>query len=216
MRTISKCPEPPSLTTFRKSNQGDYDDYPDKPALRTTLVAEQGGLCCYCMGRIRDNPAAMKIEHWRSQSQHDADQLQYWNMLGACRGNMGQPPSKQHCDTRKGSRDLSWNPANPRHHVETRIGYDTDGWICSHEDTFDAELNQVLNLNLPVLRNHRRGVLDAIIEWWRAERAKRRGHVPRLTIEHERDRWADPTPELRPFCQVVVWWLELRLTKMRP
>ena len=213
MRTISKVPEPPSLTTFRKSHQGNFDDYPHKPALRTVLVDEQGGLCCYCMGRIRDDPTT-KIEHWRSRTRHRSLQLAYWNLLAACPGGMGQPPSKQHCDTRKGSKTLSWNPANSHHHVETRLYYDSDGRIRSHEPVFDAELNQVLNLNLPVLRNHRRGTLDAIIQWWRTEKARRRSAVPRLRFQRERDRWADSTPGLRPYCQVVVWWLDRRLANM--
>ena len=64
MKAITKGPEPPSLTTHRLTRHGDYDNYPDKDTLRHSLSAEQRGLCCYCMGRIRPDANSMKIEHW--------------------------------------------------------------------------------------------------------------------------------------------------------
>ena len=75
----------------------------------------------------------MKIEHWRCRSRFPELDLQYRNLLGACRGNMGQPVRLQHCDTRKGEAELKWNPADPVHHIETRIRYETDGSIRSED-----------------------------------------------------------------------------------
>ena len=117
LRTITKGPEPRSLTAHRLGTHCDYDNYGDKAALRRVLVTEQRGLCCYCMGRIRDDAASMKIEHWRCQAHHSVEQLQYRNLLGACLGGSGQPPCRQHCDTRKGDRDLRWNPGNRLPHA---------------------------------------------------------------------------------------------------
>jgi len=51
----------------------------------------------------------MKIEHWHSQDRYEAEQLDYGNLLGACMGNEGKAHWDQHCDTRKGDRDLSRN-----------------------------------------------------------------------------------------------------------
>ena len=42
---------------------------------------------------------------------------------------MGSRAHLQHCDTRKGDRDLQWNPADPAHHIETRVRYELDGSI---------------------------------------------------------------------------------------
>ena len=79
----------------------------------------------------------MKIEHWQCQARYPAEQLNYRNLLGACLGGDGQPPHLQHCDTRKGDRDLQWNPADPAHHIETRVRYELDGTIRSDDAVFD-------------------------------------------------------------------------------
>ena len=213
MRAIAKGPEPPSLTAHRLIPSGGYEDYPDKDALRCSLSAEQRGLCCYCMGRIRPDANSMKIEHWRSQARYPLEQLSYRNMLGACLGGEGQPPGLQHCDTRKGDQDLRWNPADPNRDIALRLSYGADGTIVSDDCEFDRQLNDVLNLNLPMLKQRRKGVLDAVLEWWRREKSRLRGPVSRRRIERERDRHAAGTGELTPYCQVAVWWLQQRIAR---
>src|ERR1051325_4827576 len=143
MRMIVKGPEPASLTVHRQTPHADYDNYQDKDALRLALVTEQRGICCYCMRRIYNGAQTMKIEHWRCQSQHGAEQLNYRNILGACLGGQGQPEGLQHCDTRKGDSDLQWNPANPVHGIETRLRYEVDGSIRSNDAVFDEQLDDV-------------------------------------------------------------------------
>ena len=212
MRQITKGPEPRSLTAYRQEPSANYDDYRDKNLLRRALVTEQRGLCCYCMKRIRDDRRT-KIEHWQSQSCHPNQQLVYRNLLAACSGRMGSKGSSQHCDTRKGNRDLSWNPADPSHHVETRIGYGLDGSIWSDEGAFNAELSDVLNLNLQVLKENRKVTLDSILAWWRIEKARQRKPVPRSRFQRERQRWQPDDGELAEYCQVVIWWLDQRLAK---
>ena len=59
-----------SLTAHRKTPHSNYDNYADKDVLRDALVTEQGGICCYCMGRIRNGPKTVKIEHWKSRSHY--------------------------------------------------------------------------------------------------------------------------------------------------
>ena len=213
MRAITKGPEPPSLTAHRPTPHGDYDNYPDKDALRGSLSTEQRGLCCYCMGRIRPDADSMKIEHWRCQARYPAEQLRYRNMLGACSGGEGQPHGLQHCDTRKGDQDLRWNPADPDRDIASRLRYGSDGAIVSDDCEFDRQLNDVLNLNLPLLKQRRQGVLDAVIEWWKREKGRLQGPVSRRRIERERDRYAAGTGDLAPYCQVAVWWLERRLAR---
>ena len=214
MRTITKGAEPPSLTAHRLTPHCDYENYADKAALRHALVTEQRGICCYCMQRIHNGPLTMKIEHWRCQSGYPAERLNYRNLLGACRGGDGQPPHLQHCDTRKGDRGLQWNPAEPLHHVDTRVRYEIDGSIRSNDAAFDAQLDDVLNLNISFLKNNRKAVGVAITDWWKLEKARLRGPVPRARIQVERDRRIAGNGELEPFCQVAVWWLDQRLAKM--
>jgi uncharacterized protein (TIGR02646 family) len=209
VRTITKGPEPASLTQHRQTPHCDYDNYVEKADLRQALVTEQRELCCYCMGRIQDAPTKMRIEHWQAQSRFPAMQLDYRNLLGACLGGEGRPSHLQHCDTRKGDSALQWNPADPAHHIETRIRYEMDGSIRSNEAVFDDQLNDVLNLNLPVLRNNRKGVYDALLEWLRSEKRRNQGPIPRERIERERARLA--AGDLAPYGQVAVWLLGQRL-----
>ena len=207
MREIAKGPEPPSLTAHRKVPDSDYDNYRDKDALRRALATEQRGLCCYCMGRIRSGVNEMKIEHWRCQARYRDERLSYRNLLGACLGNEGQPARSQHCDTKKGDDDLLWNPADPAHAIEERVQYDDDGTISSNDETFDTQLNQILNLNLAFLKNNRKSVLNAVLHWWN-EQSK---PVPRERLERQRDKYAAKIGELDPHCQVAVWWLQRKL-----
>jgi hypothetical protein len=214
MRAITKGAEPASLTAHRQTPHCDYNNYADKDALRHALITEQRAICCYCMGRIHNGPTTMKIEHWRSQRRHEAEQLTYGNLLGACLGGEGRPAHLQHCDTRKGDNDLQWNPADPGHHIETRIQYLSDGSIRSNDASFDSQLDDVLNLNIPILKNNRKGILDAVLDWWKREKARLAGPVPRATFERERARRIEGASDLEPYCQVAVWWLNQRLAKM--
>lgn len=214
MRAISKGQEPRSLVKHRASTHADYGNYADKDGLRGALVRDQRGLCCYCMRRIEATGAAMKIEHWRCQSRHAELDLAYSNLLGACLGGEGQPEDKQHCDTRKGERDLKFNPADPAHRIEQRVRFELDGAIAAVDADFDTQLNDVLNLNLPLLKNRRKVVLTAILEWWKSEKARLRGPVPTEQLARERARRVgDGVGHLAPFDPVAVWWLDQRLTR---
>jgi uncharacterized protein (TIGR02646 family) len=207
-----KGDEPTSLTEHRAatSPDPDYETYRDKDGLRAYLVREQRGLCCYCLSRIRSEHDAMKVEHWHSQAAHGAEQLDYSNLLGACRGNEGKPGKDQHCDTRKGDRDLSRNPANPLNHVEDLIRFSGDGEISSVDPVFEAELNEVLNLNLPFLKNNRKSTLTAF-----QNGLAKRGPLRRAALEKWLRDWNGESEdgELRPYCQVVVFWLRKRLAR---
>lgn len=213
MRTIIKGVEPSSLIAHRKTPYCDYDNYTDKDELRRTLVAEQHGLCCYCMGRIRSETTSMKIEHWQCQSRYPEKQLNYQNLLGVCMGGESMPEDQQHCDTKKGDLDFRWNPANRAHHIEMRLRYETNGSIRSDDNGLNVQLEAVLNLNLPLLKNNRKAVLEAIMGWWKYEKNRLHGPVPRELLERQRNRLIDRVGDFQPYCQVTVWWLEQRLAR---
>lgn len=216
MRAITKGTEPASLIRHRQTPHADYNNYAEKADVRQALVTEQRGLCCYCMGRIQGEKDSMKIEHWQCQAHHEEEQLAYRNLLGACLGGEGQPGPLQHCDTKKANQDLQWNPANQTHHIETRIRYDADGTIRSDDVTFDTELNDVLNLNLPVMKNHRKGVYDAVLEWWRREKNRIHGPIPRERLEREQRKHLSGSGILVPYCQVSIWLLGQKLSRIEP
>ena len=178
MRAIAKGSEPDSLRRYRATG-GTYADFrdPEKQKLRESLVTEQRGLCCYCMCRISADSNAMKIEHWQSQPRFPAQQLVYANLLAACLG--GQGHADRHCDTLKGNRDLMFNPANPLPKIESLIGYGLDGTISSQNTEFSSQLEDILGLNIPKLVNSRKGTLDGVLDWWRIERCRRQGPIPK-------------------------------------
>ena len=214
MRTITKGREPSRLARHRAVDRRDYENYPYKDELRAALVKEQRGLCCYCMVSVTDSASTTKIEHWASQSGYPELRLVYLNLLAACLGGLGQPEELQHCDTRKGPRDLKFNPANPEHRVDRRIGFKADGTIISSDQEFDTQLNEVLGLNLPMLKNRRKSVLAGILQWWRSEKDRLHGPVPRERLVRERTRRLGENDEiLAPSAPIVVWWLDQRLAR---
>jgi hypothetical protein len=77
MKLIAKRREPKSLTELRKSKTKDFSPtYEDncrgdvKDELQRALVAEQRGICCYCMQRIRPDGQSIRVEHWKCQEHH--------------------------------------------------------------------------------------------------------------------------------------------------
>jgi uncharacterized protein (TIGR02646 family) len=168
-------------------------------------------ICCYCLSRIRAKVGSMKIEHWHCQDNHANEQLDYSNLLGACIGNEGWLGRDQHCHTRKGNRELTRNPANKLRRVEDLIAFAGDGTIFSHDQGFNDELNNVLNLNVAFLRNNRKAALTALTDFLR----RKSGEVGRERWETLLRHWngESVSGELQPYCQVVVYWLRKKLAR---
>ncbi|MFO0575653.1 MAG: retron system putative HNH endonuclease [Polyangia bacterium] len=209
MQRITKQPEPPFLAGYRRNPAADWDQDvrgEEKKAAREQLCAEQGALCCFCEGRIRPEPAAMKIAHFVPQAVDKVQMFVWSNLLGACLGGQGQPPKQQHCDTRQGSATL-----DPRLHPVLRlvpgtISFDTQGQIVAAPAKLQAELDEKLNLNLEQLRRNRRAAADAMIrqigsgQWTQAEIERK--------CEELRERSVAPRAEYQSY---LLWWLERRL-----
>lgn len=210
MRAIRKQSEPKSLTEYRSSGNPnfvpDYDGYPNKGDLRKSLVEEQGGICCYCMQRIHPREESMKIEHWHSREGYPEEQLDYGNLLGACSGGRGQPPQLQHCDTRKANQDLSRNPANPKHRIGAFISFLADGSVQSADPVFNAQLTDVLNLNLERLKRNRKAALDAF-----KQTLEGRGALSKAELERKARAFSTQSNGYLPeYCEVVLYWLRKR------
>jgi hypothetical protein len=151
----------------------------------------------------------MKIEHWRCQDRYPSEQLVYGNLLGVCLGGEDRPRTDQHCDTYKGNVDFCKNPANPTHDVEAVIRYLGDGRIKADDEIFDREINEVLNLNHPLLVNNRKAVLKGF-----QESLARMGNLGAASIQRKIDQWSQPAGgNLEPFCMVVVYWLRKKMAR---
>ena len=106
---------------------------------------------------------------------------------------------------------MRWNPADPEHRVEARLCYGTDGTISANDTDFDDQLDKVLNLNLPHLKNRRKGVLAGLATWWDSVAETATGQ--QLEIEVRQLTAGDGL--LKPYVQVAVWWLEKRIARTR-
>lgn len=236
MRAITKLKEPDPLAQYRAgvdvTYEKAYDEFPDKKAVRTELVKEQRGLCAFCGGRIFNDPHKMKIAHWKPRKLKviDAngaasfpnlpDQLSYWNMLGCCNGNEGQPPEKQHCDTHQGNMPLTKNPANPEHRIEDIVSFLNDGSIVSSDAAFNRELGcrredgtfdeGVLNLNLSFLRTNRKKALDLFLH----KVLPKIGPLTTAQIARRLSEWRGDQPgELGAYAPVIAYYLKKRLAR---
>ena len=204
MRAIAKGPEPASLTAHRQTPHCNYDNYPDKGALRNALVTEQRGICCYCMGRIRNGPATMKIEHWRSQSGHPAEQLTYRNLLGACLGGHGQPtqpPALRHAKGGPRPTVESGRPGAPHRKAAPIRG----GWHI--RPMTPTSTTNSMTSSISIFRSSRTTGRAFSMPCWTGGGARRQGSaepVPRERFERERARHSDGAGDLAPFCQVAV------------
>lgn len=219
MRYIQKGREPRAWQETRLSTPGAHFDNEAKPALRDALLAEQGHLCCYCMGRI--DARSTRIEHFLPR-RHEEEQLNYRNTLAACPGGEGNPPRLQHCDVRKGDRAVAANPCDPR--IEKLVRYSSSGEIYSTEPRIQSNLNQgdetdeggALNLNVDALRAERRAVLEGFV----AQFARRHhGEWRPETLTRELPKWSDLPAgggRLPPYCGIVADFIRRRIERASP
>ena len=161
MRRIKKSSEPRELLEYRLSSDPNksYDNFRDKGALREATAKDQGFLCAYCMARIR--PESLRIEHHRSRALHPDQTLSWTNLVACCHGNRGSPPSEQTCDVRKGERDIELSPLDESVRTITCL---LSGRVESSRSTYQCEIDEVLNLNLPRLQQQRREAVEGARE----------------------------------------------------
>lgn len=204
------------LREYRSTPNTNYDNCPKEP-LKSSLLQEQKFLCAYCMSRITEH--TMSIEHWKCRSQYSNLELSYQNLLAVCDGNEGNPPCKQHCDTRKGDSDLMYNPANKDHHARLKIRYlKTSGKIESDDTVFCSELGGtekgsegILNLNHQQLMNNRRAVIERV----EREMSKLPPEAKKAQIRLLLATWkmADPQGMLPEYAGAAIYFLEKRLAR---
>jgi len=213
VRYFKKGIAPGCLTAAKRKAGATFEgiEHACKNEIRRALGRDQGWLCCYCMQRIEDDRNDVKVEHRRSQSDFPSLQLEWKNMLVACRGGEGKPPVEQHCDTRKGSRSISLDPSTPD--IEDQVRYSTDGRVLGDNQRRDDELNKVLGLNQAFLCNNRKATLDGFIE----ALSRRNSHTWSVKmLQNEIRALETPTKgRLTPYLGVVVWWIRKKLSLRR-
>jgi len=168
MILIQKKSEPKEWQEYKCTPGVDYQSIPE---LVDALLEEQGYICAYCMRRIPHKDRLYKkdginyvltdedhrVEHIQSRENHDDKKLDYSNMVICCPGHIG---SEEHCDRLKGSKDISFTPLDAN--FIATLSYKMDGEIVSSNEQYNKEINDVLNLNTPILKENRKNTWEAV------------------------------------------------------
>lgn len=210
MIRINKGTEPIEWT--RKKATPGFTEYEPIPELRDALLKEQGFICAYCMREIpvkkKDSNLSetSKIEHIKCRERNPDLQLDYSNMVICCPGYID---STEHCDKSKGNLDITFNIFHPS--LQNSISYLTkDGTIKSSNPQWNDEISSILSLNNSMLKINRKDVLDGVI----MALEKKKWRPAEISSKLESWKSKDTKGKMKPYCGIVIWFLERRLKRM--
>ena len=214
MIRITRGREPREWTEYRTTPGVGYQAIPE---LVEALLKEQGYICAYCMRRVpcKDKIANEdhRVEHILSRDNHGDKELDYRNMVVCCPGHIG---NEDHCDRLKGRQDVSFSPFD-MDFIHT-LSYRTDGEIVSSDEQYNTEINKVLNLNTPLLKENRKKTWDGV----RQALAKQAGNKPwkrsvleKLLGKYNSMRSRDGKQQYIPYCGIVIYFLEKKIRQLQ-
>lgn len=143
----------------RKYNHYDELSHNDKNRLKSYLISEQGGICAYCMCRIKSETST--IEHYNPRSLKPELSLDYNNLFAVCINGRNDTKHDRQCDVSRGDTALTLNPC--RECDMKHIRYKSNGEIVSDIDSFNTDLTVTLNLNNQTLKNNRKSALKSAL-----------------------------------------------------
>ena len=172
MKHIVKQAEPADFSNWKSTypeaeyeDLGNNDAFPGasnaKRALRSALLAEQHGLCCYCETRI-DN-GDFHVEHFRPKDRRRVPsfrplQLEYSNLHACCR-RIPAGISDEYCGHKKENEfdDRLVSPLEPD--CEIHFTYDINGHIAGTDER-GTETVRILNLDSVLLSTSRKRLIE--------------------------------------------------------
>lgn len=205
MILIKKKSIPPSLVKYKKTINASFDSLPKevKDKIRTSLLEEQGYICAYCMKKLKDDSAQVKIEHYIARTEEN--ELDYKNLLAVCKGNEGEPFENQTCDTRKGSQEIRINPQESKDILT--VSYTNDGRIKSTNKDYQKDFDDTLNLNNYLgLVALRKSALDSL----KRKLYARKTHLTRETIEKIYNKYSEANVK-ESYVGILLWYLQKKL-----
>jgi uncharacterized protein (TIGR02646 family) len=224
MILIKKNAEPNGWIEYRRLTPG--ADFSPTTELRDTLYAEQGYICAYCMRRIpvRDvlnrgrngelekTNEDHRIEHILCQESHQDRRLDYKNLVICCPGHIN---GVDHCDRAKKNRDISLSPLDES--FIKKIAYGADGAIKSSVETYDKEMDEVLNLNDELLKKNRKSSWMGVLE-----QLRRKG-VTKGMVKKQLEYYQNMHSHIidgkevmayEPYCGIVIYHLQKILKRL--
>ena len=218
MIKITKRKEPRELRQHRLQKFSSYSNMPKnvKKKVLESLIAEQGGLCAYCMCRISDcEENCATIEHCEPQSLSPEKSLDYDNMVAVCNGNRDHhSPEEKTCDARRGSLSIDKQSMKFLNVFDARklevIEYKSDGTIFSKNPDADEDLNYRLNLNCEarqLIENRKAALVKLQEDIYKAYIDKT------IDEKHLKNRLTAilNNKEKIPFCGILIWWLKKKI-----
>lgn len=207
MKHIVKNSAPESLEAYKTTDGACFNEMPKdvKDAVRASLVAEQGGICCYCGKRIFSDYHSV-IEHLypKGLKQYSHLQLEYANLLCSCDGGESDRSGKtkkekrkipSFCDDKKNNSVISVTPLDPT--CEEQFSYDDVGHIYGKNSNAQKTI-ETLGLDCSPLVNQRKAAIDTYanldldMDGWRAE-------IENLSQRHDGN--------YLPFCFAVIYYI---------
>lgn len=205
MILLNKGNEPAAWSA--KCTTPGFTTYSPIPELRQALIADQFGICAFCMRRIpikdQTEKETSKIAHLLSRTNHPNLQLKYDNMVAACPGMINGTP---HCDKSQESNDITLPLF--RGSLQDSISYGSkDGAIKSSEPAWDAEIQIILNLNNELLKRNRWETLEGI----RRVMDRKAWKLAQLKVLLQAWEYPDQNGLLKPYCGIVTWYLRKKI-----
>ena len=163
MKYIEKGREPESFSNWKSlANENWQPTYNElsgqiKKDIKNTLIAEQGGICCYCERKLQYDDS--HIEHLNPQSNSQEERLNFDNLLCSCQKKLkkGEP---RHCGNSKGDDILPITPLQID--CESKFKYNENGTI-EPIDEYSKETIKILQLDIDKLNDLRANAIEPFI-----------------------------------------------------
>lgn len=163
MKYIIKREEPESFTKWKASANNNWKPTYNqlsgqvKKDVKNALIAEQGGICCYCERKLNYDDS--HIEHLNPQCNSEEGQLDFQNMLCSCQKHL-KKREPLHCGNSKGKDAIAITPLHTD--CKDKFTYTEDGHIeFTNEDS--KKTIQSLQLNIDKLVNLRLSAIEPFI-----------------------------------------------------
>jgi uncharacterized protein (TIGR02646 family) len=209
MKYIQKGKEPQNFSDWKTTQKSlgvnyNYKSFrnPEKGSVHSSLLSEQGYICCYCCQRV--DKTNSHIEHLDPQSKTDAElSVEYTNMLAACGRDTNKPEYRwpEYGGNKKGDRAIGVSPLQAN--CEEFFNYSSTGEILPTANNLahqkDAQRTiEVLGLNHSDLTKGRIQALQAL-EGITQEEAELLAQVCEQMNAQGR---------YQPFCNAVLYFLK--------
>lgn len=213
---IRKAKEPKEWTEYKCIPGVEFCGIPE---LQESLLHEQGYLCAYCERRIpvkdKISNENHRIEHWHCRDKYPNEIFDYKNLLICCPGHIGG--AENHCDVSKENDVIDWSPLKGE--CTDSIKFGNDGTISSTNEIWNTELNEVLHLNIELLKRNRKETLIGIIECIKSKKNKGESWTLK-DVKSQFIKWSSMHDDgsgrkvYYPYHSIVVYYLKKKIEMM--